>query len=933
MSRAAFSGAKSIAAASALLILTVGLTACDDAAKTPEDFLTRAEQSREAGDLRASIIDLKNALQADPHNARARRLMGLNYLDMGAWRAAETTLERAQNDGADRVLLLRPLARVKLALGKPDQALKLTELSDDMQSNLKADLLVLRGRALVNQRKREDGRKAFDDALKQNKNSYGAYLGLAGLAVADKKNDEADKLFAKAAAIAPDNSDVLMFQGAYARFKKDHKGAEAAFQKLVTRHPGRFDYRIGLAQAQLATSNHEGAIKTLAPVLKAAPNHPSANYLRALAAYQAKDYQTVTLHTENILKFDRSNLPTILIAGAARFAMKQYERAASDLERFVSQVPTHELARQLLGAAQLHLRKPKEAVSTLKPIAENKNAGAGLLSLIGTAAVQSKDLAAGVGYFERVVKLTPENAPAHAQLGITRIAMGDVDRGIRELTKAVEKDPAFRRADVALITNLLRAKRYAEALEAAHKFQQKLPKDANGYTLAGLAQMGLKDDAGAKNSFEMALEIEPGKPDASNNLASFALQNKQTDKAVGYLRGVLLHHPEHIASLLRLSHLEAKRGNQDQTGELLSRAVSASPNALQPRLLLGRFQLVMGTPKKAIGTIQPALRGYPNNPDLLKLAGEVHLANRAYSEAASIFRHLLKQHSYSAEAHFLLAQAYAGMRDPNSLRKELETTLKVDDKHQRARISLARLLITARQLDDAEIHIADLKKALPKSPVVKVLEGDLLFSRGKAIEASRAYATAMKAGSSTQLIMKLANATWFAGDRLNAISIIEKWVDEQPDTVGTRLQLASYYSALNRKSDAATQYRTVIKLTPNSWLPRNELAWLLFQNGDIDDAYSLAKQARALAPNNPQSMDTMGIILLARGEPSNALGLLAQAAKLAPFNFQFKFHLAQALVKNDRREEAARVLNEILATKRAFAERKEATLLLKSLRK
>ena len=113
---------------------------------------------------------------------------------------------------------------------------------------------------------------------------FGAYLGLAGLAVNDKQNDEVEKLFAKAAEIAPDESDVLGFQGAFAHYKKDYKGAEAAFQKLVARRPGRVDYRTGLARAQLAVSNHEGAIKTLTPVLKAIPNHPSLNYLRALAA-------------------------------------------------------------------------------------------------------------------------------------------------------------------------------------------------------------------------------------------------------------------------------------------------------------------------------------------------------------------------------------------------------------------------------------------------------------------------------------------------------------------------------------------------------------------------------------------------------------------------------------------------------------------------
>ena len=158
-------------------------------------------------------------------------------------------------------------------------------------------------------------------------------------------------------------------------------------QRYTQHIVGQPAIRIGLAQAQLATKNYQGAIKTINPVLIARPGHPALNYFRALAAYQAKDYETVTVHTENILKFDRGNLPTILIAGAARFALGQYERAASDLERFVSQVPTHEPARRLLGAVQLKLQKPKEALGTLKSVAEKENADVALLSLIGTASV------------------------------------------------------------------------------------------------------------------------------------------------------------------------------------------------------------------------------------------------------------------------------------------------------------------------------------------------------------------------------------------------------------------------------------------------------------------------------------------------------------------------------------------------------------------
>lgn len=918
-------------AAVALLILGGGLSACDDAPKTAEDFLTRAEQAREKGNLRASNIELKNALQSNPQNARARRFMGLNYMDMGAWRNAETTLRRAGNDGADTLLLMRPMARVKLALGKPDEALKLIHLGNDMQPGLKADLLVLRGRALVNQRKPEDGRKAFEDAIKQDKNSFGGYIGLAGLALAEKKNDQADGLFAKAVAIAPDNADVLMFQGAYARFKKDYKGSEAAYQKLVKRRPSRIDYRIGLAGAQLALNNHKDAIKTLTPLLKAVPRHPGANYFRALAAYQAKDYETATAHTEKVLQVNRNNLPAILIAGGARFALKQYEQAANDLERFVARVPGHGPALRLLGAAQLQLRKPKEALKTLKPLAEKDDADASLLTLIGVAAIEARELEEGSEYFDRVVRLEPENAEARVHLGGIQIALGDIEQGLGELTKAVELDPKNQRADIALIINQIQAKRFEEALAAALKLQEKLPNDAIGYSLAGRAKMELKDSGGAKAYFEKALIIEPGRSDASNYLAWMAVKNKNIKQAASYLRDVLNLKPNHAQSLLRLAQLEAQLGHPDKTEKLMARAMEAYPDALPIRLLLGRFQLRMGSPEKSLATLEPALQKFSSNSALLEVTGRAYLKIQKYSDAAAMFRLLVEQRPKSAEAHFLLAQSYAGTKEYGALKKSLEAALEVDSNHQKARFTLVKLLIESRQFDEATKYLAVLRSSMPQSPSFNVLDGDLNFAQGKMAEAENAYQIASKQIKTAHLTLKLAQARWNSGNESESVSGLKDWLRTRPDDNGLRIRLASYYRKQNRLQDAEREYRIVIQKMPNSWIAYNELAWILFKSGDFEESFQLAKQAQKLSPENPMVMDTLALIYLARGDVAQSVGLLRKAARQLSRNPTVLFHLAQALNKEGKRGESLSILKESLADKRRFLERKEAEALLQEL--
>ena len=56
------------------LAMLVALSACEE--PDAEAFVRRARDYRETGDISASIIELKNALQQEPRNPQARFLLG-----------------------------------------------------------------------------------------------------------------------------------------------------------------------------------------------------------------------------------------------------------------------------------------------------------------------------------------------------------------------------------------------------------------------------------------------------------------------------------------------------------------------------------------------------------------------------------------------------------------------------------------------------------------------------------------------------------------------------------------------------------------------------------------------------------------------------------------------------------------------------------------
>ena len=916
----------------AAFLLASPLAACDDAPKSPEDFLTRAEEFRAKGNLRASTVEIKNALQADPDNARARLLMGLNLLDVGAWSAAETTLERARNDGAQPYLILRPLARAWLALGKFDKVLGIAQPAGDMQESMKAAVLVLRGRALVGLRKRDDARKQYDEALRRDAKSYSAYLGLAGLEVADNKIEAAEKLLAKAKEIAADEADVLQFEGSFAAYNKNFKRSGRAFNTLVSRRPERTDYRIGLARAQLASDDQKSVVETLSPALKANPDLPQLNYLRALTAYRSKDYETTLVYGEKVLAVSSNHLPTILIFGAANYALGGFEQAVEKLSQYIAKIPSNVTARRILGAAQIRLAQPKKAVETLLPLTEGGNEDAQALGMIGLAAVQSGDIDAGSQFFERLVRLQPANARARSVLGEMRIARGDTDRGIADLKDAIVSDPSLLRGEYALIVNLIRLGKTDEAVKAAKQFQEKNPKEPMAYALEGTAHASAGRVNPARAAFLRALEIAPGHVGTSVSLSVLELRSGNKDEARRILIRAIAHHPDELRIMSSLAEIELQSGQPNEAIKWLEKSVNLHPKAVYPRVRLGQVHLQAGAFDKALAASQPGLRDHPENRQLLAVVGRTLVVARRYQEAVFPLRSLVGLEPKSVDHRFLLAEAYAGVRDSNGARKTLESILKIEPKNKKARIVLARMVVGLGDLATGNLLLSELQVEFPKDPLVYDIQGDLRLAQRRPREAAVEFKRVMSLDPSERVAMKLAKALWVTADRQGGVDVLQEWVAKNSASLRSRFLLGGLLRNMNRLEEARSEYAKIVKRYPENWLGRNELAWVLYRLKSYDNALKHAEKGVEIAPDNPVVIDTLGMILLEIGRDERAMNLLRRAYESLPNQPTVASHFAKALVKNGRKDEAKEVLAKALSGHKEFDNRKESEALMKQLR-
>jgi len=105
----------------------------------------------------------------------------------------------------------------------------------------------------------------------------------------------------------------------------------------------------------------------------------------------------------------------------------------------------------------------------------------------------------------------------------------------------------------------------------------------------------------------------------------------------------------------------------------------------------------------------------------------------------------------------------------------------------------------------------------------------------------------------------------------------------------------------------------VLDLAENHTGAMNNLAYIYAENnGALQDALVLSMRAFRNEPSNPAVLDTLGLVLLKNARFTEATSILQKATALMPEVAIIQVHLAQALIGEQKLDEAKRVLQHVI---------------------
>ena len=899
-----------------------------------EERYSRAASYFADASYRASVIELKNAIRADANYADARLLLARSAFQLADYPTAESEFVRALELGKDAPDVWLGYGRSLLDQGKARDALEIVVPNLDVDAG-DVPILIFLGDVFSSLGNLADAESSYDRVLLINASSDGALIGKAVVAEAKGDSDAARRYLDQAVALNPDSALVWRALGNYFQNRANRdEAADAYARSMAAESPTtplayRFITRINRASVLLDARLIDAAAEQVDDLSTLLPGHPLMYFLRGRVAYGRGDFDVAQAELREYLAVIPHDLRGQAMLGAINFSQNYLAQAEMYLRLAARENIGGATTRRLLAETQLRLRKPADALESLRLASQDGMADPVLLAMLGRAEIGLGNTDAAIRYFEQSVAADPKNPATTLSLAISLIAAGQNDRAVGVLQSIPDYDDRRFRRETLLIAAYLKNGDRETAISASDDLIQENPDNAEVYTIAAALRQSIGDVAGANNLFHQAVDLDAGHLSALYGLGRLAISRSDSATAEQWLGKALDVDASFFPALISLSRVLSELGRYTELEPRFRAAINSDPRALAPRLLQARVALANDEYDAALAAVNAAKEFHGDDPKLLHAEGLALLGTGRTETGLRTLALAARRDPGDATLQYDLASVRLRNRDYHGalIAAEHFRGLRPDD--VRGLAVYVEALANTGHRDRAREALADFRAEHDDQALTLVLAGDIEMLDNEPSLALGFYRTAADLNWSRATAIRLAQA-YQAVDGEKTAEPLRRWLDEHPDDTGMRRVYAQVLETQGHAQAAILQYEQLVDRGSNDAIALNNLAWQYAEAGR-EGALELARRAHEIQPDNGSITDTLGWILYGQGELTRALQVLRQAKYLSPDDPEIIFHLATVLAETGNVSEARAILAELLSNNASFPSREQAQALARTL--
>ncbi|HEV7268360.1 MAG TPA: XrtA/PEP-CTERM system TPR-repeat protein PrsT [Falsiroseomonas sp.] len=904
--------------------------------------LQRARAAQDRGDLRTAQIELRNAVRAEPENGAVRAALAAVSLELGdaetADREARAALERGHDPAGTTALLLRSY----IGRARFEELLRDFPLPDaTAQPGVAAQVAAGRAIAQLARDERDAARESVAAALRLGPNVAEVQLAAASLALVEGDRAAAEAAVDRALAANPDAPDALIRKASFQAERGTLPVAIETLGRLLAKAPGHVPARVLRGELLIRSGEDDRAREDIAAAMRVAPGNVPATYLTAMLQARARDWRAADETLQRLNPVLPNLGDGLLLLATVKRALGQNAQAEDAAQRYFARRPEDPRGGKLLATMQMETNRHDAASATLERLVGRGGADAESYDLLGRAHAGAGRPREAVRAFEEAVGLSPEDSGIRARLAAARLAMGDSAGTTRAAEESLRISPGQAGArEMLAVAALARGDLPGAQTELDRLDATQRRSEAAG-TIDGLLKLARFEVAAARTAFETVMRDHPETIGARLGLARVATAQGNAAEAERLLGEVLRRAPSNPEALGRLVATATSRGPRAGAARVvLETAQAAAPSEVPLALALTAALGAANEAARALAVLNTdEFRRAGHGPALPMARSMTHASLGQWVEAEQAARAALAEDANAVQPRRQLVALLLRAGNTRNALSVAEEGLRLQPGNAAMQQLLAGV-VRQVQGEDAALALADrLAQAEASRPASLTLRGDLLLAAQRPADAAQALADAHARYPSSELAQRAAAAFRAAGQADRAMEVVTAWLARQPEDIGALNMAAQIDIQAGRNAAAEARLLQVMQRAPDNAVALNNLAWLLADRGgppELARARPMAQRAYLMLPN-AETADTLGWILARQGETERAVALLRLAVNAPrpqgqPLDPGKAFRLATALRTAGQQAEALRLLEPVLATDGAFAERAAAERLLADLR-
>jgi cellulose synthase operon protein C len=904
------------------LLLGLGAGRATLAASYYEDALQRFESR----DYPGAVIQLKNALKTEPNKLAIQFLLGKALQKNGEVLGAEVAYNEAIKLGISRSEVVIPLAETLMAQGRHRDMLLHPQLqTTSLPVDAQQGLMLLRGAAQSDLGDHKGALETIASARALNDRNAKAWLAEAPIRIRTRQFTEAQQAADRGIALAPNEAEGHYVLGSVWHVQARPDVALASYKKALGFDALHAEALIASAGILLDRGNKAEAQKTLDQLKKAAPNEPRAAYMRSLLAEmngQPDKVKTALQEVTNLLDpvpvgFVQYRPQLLMLNGLAHYGLGEMSKARQYLEA-LNKVQPNSPAVRLLARIQLNSGDSVAAIPLLETYLRTAPDDGMALTLLGSAYVAQGKTAKATQILQEALK-KQDKAEVRAALGMSLLKGGDTAAAISELETAWRKDPSQVQAGTTLAQLHMDNNRLPMALAIVKDLIKGQPTNPGLHAMLGDVLLRSGQLTSARQAFDKALKLAPKMAHPALQIARMDIATNQLDAADQRLTALMRDHPKNSDVMAERGRISERRGNPDEALRWLIRAREVSNKKdLRWNLALVELYLRQGKVPQASEEIKLALAKQPDNLNTLLMQARVELAASNTTSARNTLNTATRIAQFNAPMLTAIAQLQLAANDVNGAAYTLSKTESESSNYLPAQVLMAKVEQLQGAADKAMARAKQITTRSPRLAVGYSLQGDLANARGATAEAIAFYRQARAIENNSNTTVALMRALMSLDKTAEALDIGRQRLRQASNDVAVQMTVGELLVRAGRHAEAAPVYRQVLKLDPQNVSALNNVANLHIKLKDLSAARQASEQALKLAPNNPLVIDTLGWVMYLQGQFEQALPLLRDARLRAPGNPEIRYHLAKVLMVTQRKPEARNEAREALRISNQF---------------